>query len=113
MENLYQTILLSIFGTVISGGMSYLIWKVRKSDKQDEKIEAKKDKEFDDLKDTVKLLDKAFTIQATEFKRMMKDWDEKNVDKAFDSAKRCHERQDQTEKTLSDLKEQISSLISE
>ena len=75
MDDITTRVIVTVFCAIASGAIGYLWWKVRKSETGREE----------------------FIVLRTEFKRMKEDWKEKNVDKAYDSAKRCHERVDKIE----------------
>ena len=117
MEDFYLKILLTIFGAVISAGIGYIAWKLKSSETKETKRREEKEKEE---KENLKEFEKTFYSQRDDlrdlqihFNILQKNWEEKNVDKAYDSAKRSHKRHEETKKELSDLKKIINQLTTE
>ena len=90
MEDMLLKILMTVFSAVAAGGISLVFWNVRKNNGKDERRAERMENEH------VKTREE-FVVLRTKFERLLKDWDDKNVDKAFDSARRCHDRIDKLE----------------
>ena len=100
MEDLALKILMMIIGTAISVGIGMMLWKIRKANGKDEDREKRREERELEMRDQ-------FIKMQTEFNRMKEDWKEKNVDKAYDSAKRIHHRIDDLKSDFEKLKNSL------
>ena len=105
MDPLVYKVVLTVLTSLTAGGIGLIFWQVRKGNKYKEQMVSDMKKAIKDNTDDMKTTREEFVIQRTEFNRMKEDWKEKKVDKAYDSARRGHERMDDIEKKMKKLEE--------
>ena len=91
MNDLSIKILQTVFSALTFGGIGLFFWSFKKNNGKEEKRSSEVEKDVKDI-------DKRLVKIETEYKLLKESFDSKNVDKAYDSAKRCHERVDGLEK---------------
>ena len=93
MDDLAKTVL-GILSALITAQIGMIFWSMRKQASKDERKEEQRDYKLQKINDKIIVLE-------SDCKRIKEDWEKHNVDKAYDSAKRCHERLDKLEKEAS------------